>query len=254
MGREVLRALAGDPRFALTGATCSAASTLLGQDVSQIEKGLPPVRLCADAQEALEGASVAVDFSLPAATPSHLAACERSGVALVLCTTGHDQAQLARLDKAAAQIPLLVAANTSLGINLLASLVELAAGALGEDFDAEILEAHHRNKRDLPSGTALQLGRAVARGRGHDPEEVLEHRLPGKEALRTAGSVGLSALRAGDISGEHTVLFAGTGERLELVHRVSSRATFAVGALTAAHWLAGRPAGRYTMQDALGLK
>jgi len=254
MGREVLRALSGDPRFALTGASCSSGSGLLGQPVSLIEKDLPAVRLCADPLEALEGATVAVDFSLPAATPAHLAACERRGVALVLCTTGHDQAQRVQLDQAASRIPLLVAANTSLGINLLASLVEQAAGALGEDFDAEILEIHHRHKRDLPSGTALQLGQAVARGRGRDPQDVLEHRVPGKKALRGERSVGLAALRAGDISGEHTVLFAGAGERLELVHRVSSRATFALGALKAAHWLAGKPAGHYSMRDALGLK
>jgi 4-hydroxy-tetrahydrodipicolinate reductase len=254
MGREVLKALQQDQRFQLTGAGCSVGNPLEGQPVSCLQPGITDTCFGSDPARVLAHARVAIDFSLPEATVTHLEACVASGIPLVLCVTGQDPAQKTLIEAASRQIPVLVAANTSLGINVLGRLVELAAQALGDDYDVEIMEAHHRFKRDLPSGTALQLGRAAARGRGSSLEELQENRLPGTDRLRTPGSIGFSAVRAGDISGEHTVMLAGQGERLELVHRVASRATFAVGALRAAYWLADQQAGLYQMGDALELK
>jgi len=254
MGREVLQAIHQDKRFRLTGAGCSAGNPLDGQSVSRVQPGYSDVFFSSDPTAVLAGAKVAIDFSLPEATGRHLEACVAQTVPLVLCATGQDPAQRALIEAASGQIPLLVAANTSLGVNVLATLVALAARALGQDYDVEIMEAHHRYKRDLPSGTALQLGRAAAEGRGKLLEELREDRLPGADALRTPGSIGFAAVRAGDISGEHTVMFSGPGERLELVHRVASRTTFAAGALQGALWLAGQRAGLYRMHDALELK
>lgn len=253
MGREVLALLPGHGRLVLGGAGCSPGSALRGRPVAELQPGLGEVRFAASAGEVLEGAGVAVDFSLPEATDEHLAACKARQVPLVLCTTGHDRDQLARIREAAEHIPLLLAANTSLGVALLERLVTLAARGLGESFDAEILEMHHRHKRDLPSGTALKLGEAVAAGRGKPLAELAQDRVPGRDQLRRQGSVGFSALRGGDVAGEHTIVFAGEGERLELVHRVSRRSTFAHGAIRAAHWLAGKGPGLYEMSDVLGL-
>jgi 4-hydroxy-tetrahydrodipicolinate reductase len=253
MGREVLALLPGNCQFELSGAGCSSGSGLLNQPVAIIQAGLPAIFFQADPVKVVQGAKVVIDFSLPAATVAHLAACRAQGVAMVLCTTGHDEAQLERIRGLSEAVPVLLASNTSLGIALLKRLVELAAGTLGDEFDTEIFEVHHRNKRDLPSGTALSLGRSVAQGRGTTLDRLRQDRLPGGERLRTPGSVGFAALRGGDVAGEHSVIFAGEGERLELVHKVSKRATFAHGALKAAHWLAEQPPGLYEMSDVLGL-
>ncbi|MCW8845473.1 MAG: 4-hydroxy-tetrahydrodipicolinate reductase [Gammaproteobacteria bacterium] len=254
MGREVLALLPGNSLFELSGAGCSSGSGLLNQPVDIIQPGLPALLFQADPAKVMQGAKVVIDFSLPGATQAHLSACREQGVAMVLCTTGHDASQLEHIRELSKSVPVLLAANTSLGIALLNRLVELAAGVLGEQFDTEIFEVHHRNKRDLPSGTALGLGRSVARGRGSNLDSLRQDRLPGSESLRGPGSVGFAALRGGDVAGEHSVMFAGEGERLELIHRVSKRATFAHGALKAAQWLAGQPPGLYEMSDVLGLK
>ncbi|MCJ7558887.1 MAG: 4-hydroxy-tetrahydrodipicolinate reductase [Gammaproteobacteria bacterium] len=253
MGREVLALLPGNSRFELSGAGCSSSSGLLNQPVAIIQPGLPALLFQADPVKVVQGAKVVIDFSLPGATDAHLTACREQGVPMVLCTTGHDVTQFERIRELSEAVPVLLAANTSLGIALLKRLVELAAGALGEQFDTEIFEVHHRNKRDLPSGTALSLGQSVARGRGSSLDKLRQDRLPGAERLRSPGSIGFAALRGGDVAGEHSVMFAGEGERLELIHRVSNRATFAHGALKAAQWLAGQPPGLYEMSDVLGL-
>lgn len=253
MGREILAVLPGHHQLVLAGAGCSPGSALKGRPVAELQPGLGDMNFACSPAEVVAGADVAVDFSLPGATDDHLAACKAHRVPLVLCTTGHDAEQLERIREAAEHIPLLLAANTSLGVAVLQRLVTLAARGLGDQFDAEIFEIHHRHKRDLPSGTALKLGEAVASGRGRPLAELAQDRLPGKDQLRRQGSVGFSALRGGDVAGEHTVIFAGEGERLELVHRVARRATFAHGALRAAHWLAGREPGLYEMSDVLGL-
>jgi 4-hydroxy-tetrahydrodipicolinate reductase len=253
MGREVLALLPGNALFQLSGAGCSPGNGLLGQPVSVIHPGFPQVAFRADAETVIQGADVVIDFSLPDATSTNLDACARQGTPLVLCTTGHGPEQLQRIRELSAQLPVLMAANTSLGVALLNRLVEMAARTLGEQFDAEIFEIHHRNKRDIPSGTALALGHSVARGRGTSLEELRQDRVPGRDRVRSPGSVGFASLRAGDVAGEHSVIFAGEGERVELVHRISKRSTFARGALGAAQWMAGQPPGLYEMSDVLGL-
>jgi 4-hydroxy-tetrahydrodipicolinate reductase len=165
MGREVLALLPGNAGFVLSGAGCSPQGGLLGQPVSLLQKGLPDVHFQSNPSTVLSGAAVAIDFSLPGATAGHLDACREQGIPLLLCATGHDASQIEAIRELSKSVPVLLAANTSLGVTLLNRLVEIAAGTLGEQFDTEISEIHHRNKRDLPSGTALKLGEAVARGR-----------------------------------------------------------------------------------------
>jgi 4-hydroxy-tetrahydrodipicolinate reductase len=182
-----------------------------------------------------------------------VAAAIASGCGLVVGTTGLDGEALARLRSAAESIPVLVAPNTSLGVNLLIQLVEKAAASLPPEYDIEIFEAHHRYKVDAPSGTALRLGEAAAAGRGETLESVSVAARVGQTGPRPAGAIGFGVVRGGDIVGEHTVFYAGPGERLELTHRAHDRMTFAYGALRAAQWLRGRAAGRYAMTDVLGL-
>lgn len=193
-------------------------------------------------------ADVLVDFSTPAALAGHLDAAVAAGTPIVIGTTGLGPEDHAAIDAAARRVAVLQAANTALGVNLLAALVAQAAARLGPDWDIEILEMHHRHKVDAPSGTALLLGEAAARGRGHPLEPVLD-----RSGARGEGSIGFASLRGGSVAGDHLVVLAGEGERIELGHRAESRAIFARGALRAALWLAGRPAGRYAMADVLGL-
>ncbi|PTQ07306.1 4-hydroxy-tetrahydrodipicolinate reductase [Sphingomonas oleivorans] len=204
---------------------------------------------------ALAGESdVLVDFSSPEALVGHLAAARSAGVPIVIGTTGLAPEHHAMIDEAATAIPILQAANTSLGVNLLAHLVRETAARLGADWDIEIVEMHHRHKADAPSGTALLLGTAAAEGRGVALEDVADRGRDGITGPRTEGDIGFAVLRGGSVAGDHQVVFAGEGERLELGHRAESRAIFAQGAVKAALWLAGQPAGRYSMADVLGLK
>ncbi len=205
-------------------------------------------------EAALAGAcDVLVDFSAPAALAAHLKAAAAAWTAVVVGTTGLEPAHHAAIDAAAKHIAVLQAANTSLGVNLLAALVERAAAALGPDWDIEIAELHHRMKADAPSGTALLLGEAAARGRGVALTDASVQARDGITGPRATGSIGFASLRGGTAAGDHLVLFAGDGERIELIHRTEDRAIFARGALKAAAWLSGRPPGRYTMNDVLGL-
>jgi 4-hydroxy-tetrahydrodipicolinate reductase len=198
-----------------------------------------------------QAAAVAVDFSAAEAVGAHARACAAAGVPLLVGTTALQPDCLADLDRAAASIPVLVAPNTSLGVGVLAELVRAAGRALPGSYDVEIHEAHHRMKRDAPSGTALKLGEIVAAARSQNLADVAVYDRHGVQAPRVPGSIGFSVLRAGDIVGEHTVVFAGTGERLEITHRATDRDVFARGALRAAQWLVGRPPGLYSMQDVL---
>ena len=195
---------------------------------------------------------VYVDFSAPPALGSHLAIAIDAKVPIVVGTTGLADAHQRLIDEAAAKIPVLQAANMSLGVNLLAHLVRETAARLGEEWDIEIVEMHHRHKVDAPSGTGLMLGRAAADGRGVKLDRVADRGRDGMGA-REAGRIGLAALRGGSVAGDHQVIFAGEGERIELGHRAESRAIFARGALKAALWLCGKPPGRYDMNDVLGL-
>jgi 4-hydroxy-tetrahydrodipicolinate reductase len=255
MGQSLIRALREGSPFHLHGAIASPASKRLGQECAA--EGRPTgVMITADAAAALKGAAsrpgaVAMDFSVGGAVAAHAQACALAGVPLLVGATGFDAAGQAELNNAAKKVAVLIAPNTSVGVAVLSELVAQAAVALGEAFDVDISDSHHRTKRDAPSGTALSLGEAVAQARGESLSEVAVYARYGKDTPRSHGSIGFSVVRAGDIVGEHTVSFAGAGERLELTHRAWDRMTFAWGALRAATWLLGRPAGLYGMQDVL---
>jgi 4-hydroxy-tetrahydrodipicolinate reductase len=198
-------------------------------------------------------ADVFVDFTAPEALESNLAKAVAAGKPIMVGTTGLTPAHQRLIDEAATRIALVQAANTSLGVNLLAHLVRQAAARLGPDWDIEIVEMHHRMKADAPSGTALLLGRAAAEGRGVDLDGVSDRGRDGITGPRVAGRIGFASLRGGSVAGDHQLILAAEGERLELGHRAESRAVFARGAIEAALWLIGKPAGRYTMADVLGL-
>lgn len=253
MGHALVRAACELPTVTITGAVASAGSSSLGRDAGALA-GLEPlgVAVTSNLPAALAAADVAIDFSQPHATAANIAACRAARKPLLIGTTGFAaEVPEADLDAAAREIPLLIAANTSLGVALLVELVRMAARALPPEFDVEIIEAHHRMKRDAPSGTALALARAAAEGRGLAPAEALARASTGRVGPRPQGEIGFAVVRGGDIVGEHTVLFAGSGEELRLSHRAGDRAIFARGALRAALWLLGQPPGRYGMGDIL---
>ena len=206
------------------------------------------------AAEAIAGGEVVVDFSSAAALETLLRDCRHTGTPLVIGTTGHAAAQRALIGEAAKEIPIVFAANFSVGVNTLFWLTRQAAHILGPDFDLEIVEVHHRLKKDAPSGTARRLAEILAEARGLNYEEDTRHGREGIVGARGTREIGVHAVRGGDVVGEHTVLFADVGERIELTHRASSRETFALGALRAAAWLRGRPPGLYDMEDVLGLR
>lgn len=254
MGRALLTAIDEAPGTVLGGATASAHSRWLGKDASEAGGGAKRnVLIEADPAVALRNVQVAIDFTLPEATAANLAACVAAKCPLVIGTTGHPEAVRAQIAAAAQSIPIVLAPNMSLGVNLLLKLVELAAAKLDADYDIEVFEAHHRNKKDAPSGTALALGAAAADGREVKLADVTEHSRHGNTGARKRGAIGFSVFRGGDVVGDHTVTFAGIGERIELTHRASDRLAFARGAVKAAQWLAGREPGLYSMQDVLGL-
>ena len=255
MGQALVQAIDGVPRAMLAGASASAGSRWVGQDVSAPGSGRARgVLIASSPAEAIGNANVAIDFTLPAATAANLAACESAGCPMVIGTTGHDERGQAAIASTAKRIPLVLAPNTSLGVNLLLKLSELAARVLDDNYDLEIFEAHHRHKKDAPSGTALALGRAVAAGREVSLDEVADYARHGATGERRRGAIGFSVFRGGDVVGDHTVTFAGIGERVELTHRASDRMAFARGAMRAARWVQKQPAGLYSMQDVLGLK
>lgn len=231
----------------MTGISIFGAGGRMGQAIAEAAAARTDVRIVE------READVFVDFSAPEALEAHLAEARRAGRPILVGTTGLSAAQQAELDAAAVEIAVLYAANTSLGVNLLSHLVREAAGRLGEEWDVEIVEMHHRMKADAPSGTALLLGEAAAEGRGVDLAGVAERGRDGMTGPRRPGGIGFASLRGGTVAGEHMVVFAGEGERIELGHRAESRAIFARGAIAAALWLAGKPAGRYAMADVLGL-
>jgi 4-hydroxy-tetrahydrodipicolinate reductase len=252
MGQCLVRALR-EPRSALQlgGALASGASTHLGQDAA-LEGPATDVRITSEPRDALADAAVAIDFSLPEGIAEHAEACLERRVALLVGATGFDAAARGKLESAARTIPVLIAPNTSIGVAVMTQLLEVAARALGSGYEAEISEVHHRMKRDAPSGTALAWGEAIARARGAKLDALAVFDRHGSQGPRTPGSIGFASLRAGDVVGEHTAVLAADGERLELTHRAQDRMVFARGALAAAAWLLGRPAGLYGMQNVLG--
>ncbi len=257
MGRALVAAVMAEPRMRLAAAFDLPESPALGLDAGEGTGVVTGVKVTADVDAALARADVLIDFTRPAGTLAHLAACARAHVAAVVGTTGLDPAQRATLAQHAQQIPIVFAANMSVGVNVLLSLVEQAARALGPAFDIEIVEMHHRHKVDAPSGTALRLGEAAAAGAGRSLAQDAVYAREGHTGERKPGTIGFATLRGGDVVGEHVVVFAGEGERVELVHRATSRQLFANGAMRAVRFVAARraagEAGLYDMPDVLGL-
>jgi 4-hydroxy-tetrahydrodipicolinate reductase len=254
MGRMLVHDIVATEGCALAGGLAKPGSASLGQDIGELA-GLRRIGIAVreDAEPLLRDSDVGIEFTTPAATAEHATLAARLGKPLVIGTTGLQGAEERAVRDAAARVPVVWAANTSLGINLLLGLVEQVAQRLGSEWDIEIVEMHHRGKVDAPSGTALALGRAAAAARGVEFEEVAQRGRDGITGPRRAGAIGFAALRGGDAVGDHHVIFAAPGERLELSHRATNRGIYSTGAVRAALWLVGKPAGLYGMKEVLGL-
>ncbi|MCX5658491.1 MAG: 4-hydroxy-tetrahydrodipicolinate reductase [Planctomycetota bacterium] len=252
MGRRLVALASEDPKLRLAAAIEHAGNALLGQDAGLIA-GVPASGVLLAEKLPAKGVDVLIDFTIPAATRKAIQLCVDAKVALVIGTTGLTPQDHAAIDAAGATIPVLQAPNMSLGVNLLFALAAQVAKKLGDDYDIEIVEGHHRFKKDSPSGTALGIAQAICDATGKDIDKDVVHGRHGDDTTRKRGEIGMHALRLGDVVGDHTVSFGALGERLELTHLASSRDVFARGALQAAKWLAGKPAGRYRMADVLGL-
>ena len=255
MGQMLVRQVAETDGAELAGGTEATGHVSLGADVAAVA-GLHAAGLeITDNTAALFAQSdVVIEFSLPAATEAHTELAFITGVPLVIGTTGHDAHQMAAIEEASAGTAIVKAMNFSVGVNVLFALTERLAGTLGEDFDIEIFEMHHKHKVDAPSGTALSLGEAAARGRGVDLGQVSQRGRDGISEERRPGEIGFASLRGGDVVGEHAVIFAGAGERVELQHKATTRAIFAAGAVHAALWLEDMGPGLYNMFDVLGFR
>ena len=255
MGRHLIEACHAHESLQVTVALEHPQSSLLGSDAGELAGiGRLGVSIGADLAAAGDAFDVLIDFTRPEVTLANLDACRAAGRAMVIGTTGFSAEQKQRIAAAAADIPIVFAPNMSVGVNLCLKLLDMAARVLGEDYDIEVIEAHHRHKVDAPSGTALAMGEVVATALGRELETCAVYGREGITGERVPGTIGFETIRAGDIVGDHTVLFAGTGERVEITHKASSRMTFARGAARAAAWLQGRPACLYDMQDVLGIK
>ena len=254
MGRAILRLAAGDKDFKITGGLEDAKCHELGNDVGVLI-GAKPLGVCLtkDADSALKNADILVDFTHASSVDRTLEYALQSKVAYVLGTTNVSASTLKNLKAAAQKIPIVQSPNMSVGVNLLFELTALAAKILGKDYDIEITEIHHRGKKDAPSGTAMKLLEIVAEINGKNPEKVTVFGRKGDIGARPLGQLGVSALRGGDVVGDHTIYFLGEGERIELSHRASSRDAFAKGALLAAKFVAKKKSGLFTMRDVLGM-
>jgi len=253
MGRMLIEAVLASADSRLSGALDIPASPLLGQDAGAFAGQATGVEVTADLKRGLAGADVLIDFTRPEGTLTHLAACRELGVRAVIGTTGFTPEQKAAIGAFAQHSAIVLAPNMSVGVNVMLRLVESAARMLGEGYDLEVSEMHHKHKVDAPSGTALALGEALARARGVTLAEQGVFARHGHTGERRAGSIGFAALRGGDIVGDHTVLYCGPGERLEITHRSASRANYAEGSLRAARFIVGKPRGLFGMADVLGL-
>ncbi|MDP9044255.1 MAG: 4-hydroxy-tetrahydrodipicolinate reductase [Pseudomonadota bacterium] len=254
VGRLLIEAICSADDLVLSGALDLPGSPDLGRDAGAFRGQPSGVTITSDLQIGLAGARVLVDFTRPAGTLAHLAACRALGTPMVIGTTGFDPAEKARIGEYARHIGIMMAPNMSVGVHVMLGLIAQAARALDPSYDIEIIESHHRHKVDAPSGTALQMGEVVAAARGRALQDCAVHARHGHTGEREPGAIGFATVRGGDIIGDHTVLFAGVGERIEITHRASSRTTYAQGALRAARFLAGRGPGLYGMDDVLGLR
>jgi 4-hydroxy-tetrahydrodipicolinate reductase len=253
MGRMLVEAVAASTDSTLSGALDVADCPALGSDPMAAVGKHSAVRITADLHAGLAGADVLIDFTRPEGTLAHLAVCRQLGVNAVIGTTGFSEAQKAQVAEHARHMAIVMAPNMSLGMNVMLKLLDVAARALNTGYDIEVIEAHHRHKVDAPSGTALAMGEVLAKAVGRELGDIAVHGRHGVTGERDASSIGFSVIRGGDIVGDHTVLFAGTGERIEITHKSASRATYAQGSLRAARFLAGRAPGLYGMNDVLGL-
>jgi 4-hydroxy-tetrahydrodipicolinate reductase len=246
MGRALIEAVQADSSLKLAAALELAGSPALGTELAGVKVG-------SDIGTAVSAADLLIDFTRPEGTLAHLDACVAAGKSMVIGTTGFSAAQLSRIRDGANRIAIVLSPNFAVGVNVVFQLAETAAKALGDSYDVEIIEAHHRQKVDAPSGTALMLGQLVARALGRNLDDVASHGREGDVGARPAKQIGFHAIRGGDIVGEHTVVFAGAGERVEVAVRSQSRLTYATGALRAAKFLQGKKNGLYDMKDVLGL-
>lgn len=253
MGRTLIESVLDTPETRLHAALEREGSPFVGQDAGLFMGRDTGVKISTDFNTALDGAHVVIDFTRPEGTLAHLAACVEKKVQMIIGTTGFDDAGKAAIAAAGEQIGIVFAANFSVGVNLTFKLLDMAARVLNEGYDIEITEAHHRFKVDAPSGTALRMGEVVAEALGRDLKQCAVYGREGVTGERDPGTIGFATVRAGDVVGDHTVLFAALGERVEITHKASSRATFANGAVRAAKWLAAKPHGVFDMQDVLGL-
>jgi len=254
MGHALLEGVFGDEALQLHAALDRSDSPQLGRDAGEQFGRKTDVLISHDVAAALAGADVLVDFTRPEPSLQYLQACRKAGVAMVIGTTGFTPEQKQQIEAASADIGVVFAPNMSVGVTLLINLVKEAAKVLSEGYDIEVIEAHHRHKVDAPSGTALRLGEAAAEALGRDLASCAVYGREGVTGERDPSTIGFATVRGGDVVGDHTVLFAGIGERVELTHKASSRATFALGALRAAKFLTGRSSGLFDMRDVLSLK
>ena len=253
MGRMLIEAVVNAPDCALSAALDVPGSPAIGQDASAFLGRSSGVLIRSDVREALKGSQVLIDFTRPEGTLAHLSACRELGVKAVIGTTGFSDTQKAEIAEHAGHIAIVMAPNMSVGVNVVLRLLDMAARALKEGYDIEIVEAHHRHKVDAPSGTALKMGEVVAQAIGRDLAECAVYGREGVTGERDPSTIGFATVRGGDVVGDHTVMFMGTGERIEITHKSSSRATYAQGSLRAARFLADRPTGLYDMAQVLGI-
>jgi 4-hydroxy-tetrahydrodipicolinate reductase len=253
MGRMLIEAIAAAPDAVLAGALDVAGSPSLGTDAAAFSGQPAGVAIASELAQGLAQAQFLIDFTRPEGTLKHLAYCAEHGIKMIIGTTGFDEAGKEAIRAAAEKTAIMFAPNMSVGVNVTLKLLEMAAKILSEGYDIEIVEAHHRHKVDAPSGTALQMGEVIAGALGRDLKECAVYGREGVTGERDPSTIGFATIRGGDIVGDHTVLFAGIGERIEISHKSSSRATYAQGALRAARFLAGKKAGLYDMQDVLAL-
>ena len=254
MGRVLLEAITQAPEMRLFSALDRSGSIYLGRDAGELFGAPCGVKITDNIATALSKGGVLIDFTRPEATMTHLNLCRQQGAKMVIGTTGFDAQQKTQIAETARDIAIVFAPNMSVGVTLTFKLLEMAAKVLNEGYDIEVIEAHHRHKVDAPSGTALRMGEVVAQALGRDLAECAVYGREGVTGERAPSTIGFATVRGGDIVGDHTVLFAGIGERVEITHKASSRANFANGALRAARFLAGRANGLYDMQDVLGLR
>ncbi len=254
MGRMLIEAIAAAPDATLSGALDVSGSPFIGSDAGAFSGQLTGVVIHSEFERALAGADCLIDFTRPEGTLKHLEYCAANGIKVVIGTTGFDDAGKEAIRAAAEKVALVFAPNMSVGVNVTLKLLEMAAKSFAEGYDIEIIEAHHRHKVDAPSGTALKMGEVIADALGRDLKDCAVYGREGVTGERDPSTIGFATVRGGDIVGDHTVLFAGTGERIEITHKSSSRVTYAHGALRGARFIAGKANGLYDMQDVLGLK